>query len=337
MTSTGITPLTPANGNTVTSKTPGLMFTNTNNSVFYYQVQLSKDASFNEDPATATAMVYSSLIHGGVSVPRRTYSVPTSAPLEDKTTYYWRVRPRVQGDGTQVEWTALFTFKTDFSATAATAVSAVSIGSEAGAQGSCTPGKAAPSYPANPDFVRLYYGLTYTGSGTAVRIWYRDGVPLTAGLIDLKSGDSCFATSTLLYSGFPLLAGAHKLEIWYAGTSIARNVVNIGAASTLTIGAITVGTEPTGTSACSITGVGTSFPAGTTSVVARWNGVGTGAYTMRLFKGASTTPVMTKPYDVSSAVHCGGEFLEPLSSGTWKVELKDTADKVLGTASFTVG
>jgi len=77
--------------------------------VFYYEVQLSSDATFNQDPATATTSVYSSIIHGGVTDPPDSYQAPS---LQPGTRYYWRVRPRVQGDGTPVDWAAAAVFTT---------------------------------------------------------------------------------------------------------------------------------------------------------------------------------------------------------------------------------
>lgn len=96
----------------VSTLTPVLQWSNTRSDVFYYEVQLSKDASFNTNPATATAMVYSALIHGGVTSPVNSYTVPPGFPLEDHTTYYWRLRPRVQGDGVPVAWSSSFSFRT---------------------------------------------------------------------------------------------------------------------------------------------------------------------------------------------------------------------------------
>jgi len=106
----------PSNGGTVSSLTPTLQWANSRNDVFYYEVQVSKDPNFFTDPAIATAMVYWELRHGGVTVPPNSYAVPAGFPLENNTRYHWRVRPRVQGDGTPVEWSAFFSFTTVASA-----------------------------------------------------------------------------------------------------------------------------------------------------------------------------------------------------------------------------
>ena len=94
---------------------PTLEWNSTRSDVFYYEVQLSKDATFNTNPATAMAMVYWGLVHGGVTSPANSYAVPAGSPLEDNTTYHWRVRPRVQGDGSPVAWTPAASFRTQVS------------------------------------------------------------------------------------------------------------------------------------------------------------------------------------------------------------------------------
>ena len=110
--STTVTAIAPAQGATVTTQTPSLQWANSQAGVFYYEVQLSKDREFVTDPAKATSMVYGALIHGGVSTPPNSYAVPADFPLEAATAYYWRVRPRVQGDGTSVAWSQTWSFKT---------------------------------------------------------------------------------------------------------------------------------------------------------------------------------------------------------------------------------
>ena len=109
-TSTTITSVLPAPGEPVTTLTPVLRWENRDPTIFYYEVQISKDPGFNLDPATATAMVYWELRHGGVTAPPNSYAVPSEFPLESRTAYYWRVRPRVQGDGAAVDWSTIWSF-----------------------------------------------------------------------------------------------------------------------------------------------------------------------------------------------------------------------------------
>lgn len=112
--SAAIRPSQPAPGGTVTLLTPSLVWTDPNPSIFYYEVQLSEDPSFNTDPATATSSVYWNLVHAGESQPLRSWTVPVRASLTLGKQYHWRVRPRVQGDGMPVPWgiTAMFTSST---------------------------------------------------------------------------------------------------------------------------------------------------------------------------------------------------------------------------------
>lgn len=77
---------------------------NSNPNVFYYEVQVSEDPTFNTDPQTTTAAVYWNLVHGGVSNPPNSWTAPEGI-LKPGTTYHYRVRPRVQGNGTPVAWT----------------------------------------------------------------------------------------------------------------------------------------------------------------------------------------------------------------------------------------
>ena len=99
--------LGPLPGATVTSLTPKLQWDNANTAVFYYEVQVSKDPEFGPN-----AFLYWELVHGGASTPVNSYGVSPKFPLEPATTYYWRVRPRVQGDGKPLPWSTSFDFTT---------------------------------------------------------------------------------------------------------------------------------------------------------------------------------------------------------------------------------
>ena len=103
--------LTEQAGGMTDSQMPTLQWDDTDTAHFYYEVQVSKDLSFNTDSATASAMVYWELRHGGVTTPRNSYTIPSNFPLERGATYHWRVRPRVQGDGVPVAWSAASSFK----------------------------------------------------------------------------------------------------------------------------------------------------------------------------------------------------------------------------------
>ena len=111
--SDGITAVSPQVGEAVTQSTEGvrLQWRDINRDVFYFEVQASKDCSFNTSPDTAIASVYHNLIHGGVTNPENSWLMPANL-LEVNTEYCWRIRPRVQGDGTPVAWGNTFRFRT---------------------------------------------------------------------------------------------------------------------------------------------------------------------------------------------------------------------------------
>ena len=108
--SASIRPQDPPLGAMVTSLTPTLTWADDNPYIFYYEIQVSKDILFDTNPFTAVASVYMNFVHGGESRPFNSWAVPGSYPLEQKCRYYWRVRPRVQGNGTPVNWGQSFWF-----------------------------------------------------------------------------------------------------------------------------------------------------------------------------------------------------------------------------------
>ena len=97
----------PADGALVASRTPTLVWGNEDSSVFYYEVQASKDPNFGFGSA-----LYFELRHGALSTPPNSYTIPAALPLEPQSLYYWRVRPRVQGDGKPVLWSTVRNFRT---------------------------------------------------------------------------------------------------------------------------------------------------------------------------------------------------------------------------------
>ena len=103
--SSTITPVAPEINGEVSTRTPTLTWANSNTTVFYYEVQVSKDNAFGPN-----AFLYSEYVHGGASTPANSYVVPEAFPLEADTTYYWRVRPRIQGDGDPLPWSATYVF-----------------------------------------------------------------------------------------------------------------------------------------------------------------------------------------------------------------------------------
>lgn len=88
--------LFPADDATVSTPIPTLRWTDTNVQIFYYEVQLSSDPFFGNGPQGAVAPVYWNLVHGGITNPLDSWTVPAAAALQPDTYYYWRVRQRVQ-------------------------------------------------------------------------------------------------------------------------------------------------------------------------------------------------------------------------------------------------
>ena len=63
--------------------------------------------------ALFNTFLYWELLHAGVASPPNTYQVSDRFLLEAATSYYWRVRPRIQGDGTPVTWSDVWNFRTE--------------------------------------------------------------------------------------------------------------------------------------------------------------------------------------------------------------------------------
>ena len=104
--SSTITRVAPPLYGEVRTFTPTLTWANSNPAVFYYEVQLSKDFEFGPN-----AFLYSEYVHGGASTPPNSYVVPEAFPLEAGAIYYWRVRPRIQGDGDPLPWSRTYVFQ----------------------------------------------------------------------------------------------------------------------------------------------------------------------------------------------------------------------------------
>ncbi len=105
--SSTITRVAPRLFGEVSTLTPTLTWANSNPVVFYYEVQVSRDFEFGPN-----AFLYSEYVHGGASTPPNSYVVPEAFPLEAGAIYYWRVRPRIQGDGDPLPWSAINVFQT---------------------------------------------------------------------------------------------------------------------------------------------------------------------------------------------------------------------------------
>ena len=101
----------PANGGATGPGPVTLRWSDSDKSLFYYEVQVSPDSAFNTDPATAATFVWWNLVHGGVANPPDSWTTP-AGQLPAGSSVYWRVRPRVQGDGIPIAWGPTWSFKT---------------------------------------------------------------------------------------------------------------------------------------------------------------------------------------------------------------------------------
>lgn len=106
-TSDTITSVFPPDNAELAGRTAQLRWTNSNASIFYYEVQVSSDPTFGEGGPVAA--VWHNLVHGGVLNPLNSWLTPG---LQPNLRYYWRVRPRVQGDGSPVAWSQSWSFQT---------------------------------------------------------------------------------------------------------------------------------------------------------------------------------------------------------------------------------
>ncbi|MBI2039522.1 hypothetical protein HYT18_00440 [Candidatus Microgenomates bacterium] len=102
---------TPQPSSAIIEPVAPLQWRDRNRAMFYYEVQVSKDPLFRTE-ADATAAVYWNLVHGAMSNPPNSYSFPEDYQPEPGH-YFWRVRPRVQGDGTPVDWSQNWEFEVE--------------------------------------------------------------------------------------------------------------------------------------------------------------------------------------------------------------------------------
>ena len=96
----------PPRGSTVASVTPTLSWIDRRTEVFYYEVQISRDSSFGEGVLGQWASIHWGIAQTSQPGDPTAYTVPAAQSLEDNAPHYWRVRPRVQGDGQPVPWTS---------------------------------------------------------------------------------------------------------------------------------------------------------------------------------------------------------------------------------------
>ncbi len=329
----------PGSGIVARTLTPTLQWSNTRTDVFYYELQLSKDPAFDVNPATATATVYTALLHGGVTLPRRSYSVPVASPLEDKTVYYWRVRPRVQGDGNPLAWSKTFTFSSDTAVPPALTVEKALFSiAETHCEFTFTSG----SFASAPDLTGVRFAYRYKGSGKALHSWYRDGIPAGTFPETLPEDRTCRVGSFVTALGgpdeaAPLRPGTYTLEVWHAGETLQRTEFVVTPSPTLQFGTMILGTgaeDPTG---CKLSGVSTRFPEQTPGVWARFNWVGTGSFELVLARGGLV--IDRRPFEAARPADCALIPVRLSENGlgsAWSLSL-NAGGQTKQTVTFSVG
>jgi hypothetical protein len=95
----------------VASVTPTLAWSSADGQVFFYEVQVSKDPGFTVESQFAWAPLYWETLHGGMTSPPNSYTIPGRYPLEQGRTYFWRVRPAGLGSS-QGAWSTTWQFNT---------------------------------------------------------------------------------------------------------------------------------------------------------------------------------------------------------------------------------
>lgn len=205
-TSEGIAAMSPSNNGVSATLNPTLQWSNTSSSVFYYEVQLSSDPAFNTNASTAMAPVYWNIVHGGVSTPANSWTVPSSASLMGNTTYYWRVRPRVQGDGMPAAWSSAWSFTTSASAMPGTPMPTMSPSATGTMTPTVTSGSTTPTATATMGSMTPTATGTANGTGTATTTPTMTATAGTATTTPTMTATSTLGTATATIT--PLSVGS---------------------------------------------------------------------------------------------------------------------------------
>lgn len=284
-----IAPATPTTGEVVLTKNPVLQWVNSNREIFYYEIQLSKDRTFNTDRPTATAPVYWELRHGGRSSPLNSYAIQDQFPLDDNTTYYWRVRPRVQGDGQPVAWSATSSFQVNTRAGAPLVrIERIAYGLAAPDQASCNIANPTTTFASSPTLTGVHIAVKYSGAGSIVRNWFVNNQPFLVFTDAIESNQSCLFGSYGTPgggpdAGVPLAPANYRLEVWHAGERQGIAEFTIEPPAEFAIGPVTIGTKLEDSRTCRVSGVGTTFPRTTKTIWPRFNFVGSGSFSANIY------------------------------------------------------
>ncbi|MCX6021760.1 MAG: hypothetical protein NTZ05_08520 [Chloroflexi bacterium] len=216
-----LTLVNPPDGPETGMESVTLQWRDASAALFYYEVQLSPDPQFRADPATAVAPVYWNIVHGGVTAPLNSWASPSLTP---GATYYWRVRPRVQGDGAQVPWSASRRFVTAPVASAVNAISPITFGAALANPLGCALSGPLAAFPAGAPQAAVRFDAAGQG-GVTVR-WSLKGVLLQVDDRSVPSPGGCLTAALASPGGLP--AGQYQVEVLAAGKLLGSATFTVG-------------------------------------------------------------------------------------------------------------
>ncbi len=297
VTSGTIRPLTPAVEDVVRTRTPVLQWSDRPD-LFYYELQLSTDASFGQNGATAP--VYSALLHGGVTRPTNGYAVPPDFPLDDHRTYYWKVRPRVGGDGTAIPWSPTYSFSTNTAAARPVDVDPVFFSGGAPDSKTCsTEGKLGSTIPSSVEITGVHFAFSYHGEGVVVQRVLKDGKVVATANRRLEQGASCMidrlgAPAPIPYYSAdseianPAAPGRYDVEIWYAGERLKSGTINVTPANVFALGELFVASKGAMTwDGCLVSGTTKNFRTPVNQIFMGFTYVGEASLQLRFLRGTT--------------------------------------------------
>lgn len=308
VTSETITALTPADGGTAGTLTPVLQWANSVPQVFYYEFELASDPGF-------VARVAQARLHGGVASPVNGYRVSAGGPLRSTVTYYWHVRPRVQGDGAELPWSKTFSFRVDPQVGNGIGVNPPRFGPAPLA--ACGQSAGAAVLPSTLSLRAVGFSYSYTGSGAVAHNWYRDGQPLRSEAFTLAEGSTCATGTFAQPDNRPITPGVYGLEVWLGGQRVQNGEFTVTPATALALGPVTAGTGANGE--CGVTGAATAFPFTQHTLHFQWTSVGSGSYTATLYKGIDV--VAQQQLSADGPVGCQRWSFDQFDTGNWRFTL----------------
>ena len=142
--------------------------------------------------------------------------------------YYWRVRPRVQGDGAPTDWTPAARFRVDTATIAPVRVRPIQFGLVADA-GGCGVLDPATTFPTSPTLTAVSYSYAYQGGGRVVHRWLAGDREVDYAAFDLPADRDCWDARFRLGSDLPARPGDYTLQVWQGGRLVQSGAFNVAA------------------------------------------------------------------------------------------------------------